>query len=119
MKGEIAGKTGTTNENSDGWFLGCVPRLVTACWVGGEENRIHFAGTALGQGAASALPIWALYMRKVYDDPTLNYSESEKFDIPEDALKPPVDEDLDGEDGNEDGEGISDEEREELDEIFG
>ncbi len=77
---EVAGKTGTTNENSDGWFIGCVPRLITACWVGGEERRIHFASTAMGQGAAAALPIWAYYMQKLYADRTLDYSQSEKFD---------------------------------------
>lgn len=82
MKGEIAGKTGTTNSNSDGWFMGCVPRLITACWVGGEERNIHFNSTSLGQGASSALPIWAYYMRKVYNDRLLGYSEDEKFDIP-------------------------------------
>lgn len=80
--GEIAGKTGTTNENSDGWFMGCVPRLVTACWVGGEERTIHFNSMAMGQGASSALPIWAYYMRKVYRDKSLGYSESETFSIP-------------------------------------
>lgn len=81
IKAEIAGKTGTTNSNSDGWFVGCVPRLITACWVGGEERDIHFLSTAMGQGAATALPVWALYMKKVYGDPTLGYSEDEKFYI--------------------------------------
>jgi penicillin-binding protein 1A len=75
--GDIAGKTGTTNSNSDGWFVGCVPRLVTACWVGGEERDIHFLSTAMGQGAATALPIWAEYMKKVYADKTLNYSQDD------------------------------------------
>ncbi len=83
IRAQVAGKTGTTNENSDGWFIGCVPRLITACWVGGEERRIHFASTSIGQGAASALPIWAYYMQKLYADKTLDYSQSEKFDIPE------------------------------------
>ncbi len=82
FKGEIAGKTGTTNDNSDGWFMGLVPRLITACWVGGEERTIHFNSMSLGQGASSALPIWALYMRKVYDDASLGFSEEEKFDMP-------------------------------------
>lgn len=81
IKAEIAGKTGTTNSNSDGWFVGCVPRLITACWVGGEERDIHFLSTAMGQGAATALPVWALYMKQVYADPTLGYSEDEKFYI--------------------------------------
>ena len=65
LKNPIAGKTGTTNDNSDGWFVGCVPQLVTAVWVGGDERDIHFNSTSLGQGAATALPIWALYMKKV------------------------------------------------------
>ncbi len=82
MSGEIAGKTGTTNRNSDGWFVGFVPRLVTACWVGGEDRDIHFTSTASGQGATVALPIWATYMKKVYANKKLGYSESEKFNIP-------------------------------------
>ncbi len=84
FKAEIAGKTGTTNNNSDAWFVGFVPRLVTACWVGGEERDIHFTTTASGQGAAVALPIWADYMKKVYANGDLGYSEDEKFNLPED-----------------------------------
>lgn len=80
---QIAAKTGTTNDNSDGWFMGCVPRLVTACWVGGEERNIHFRSMAMGQGASSALPIWAGYMKQVYKDASLGYSQDEKFSIPE------------------------------------
>lgn len=82
FQGPIAGKTGTTNENSDGWFVGCVPQLVTACWVGGDERDIHFNSMALGQGASSALPIWAIYMRKVYDDRSLNYDPLREFEAP-------------------------------------
>ena len=88
IKGQIAGKTGTTNENSDGWFMGCVPRLVTACWVGGEERSIHFASMAMGQGASSALPIWAYYMKKIYRDRSLEYKDTEEFDIPKPKPKP-------------------------------
>lgn len=88
IKGQIAGKTGTTNENSDGWFMGCVPRLVTACWVGGEERSIHFAFMAMGQGASSALPIWAYYMKKIYRDRSLEYKDTEEFDIPKPKPKP-------------------------------
>lgn len=77
---QVAAKTGTTNQNADGWFLGCVPKLVTACWVGGEERDIHFYSTSVGQGAATGLPIWAYYMKSVYDDPTLDYSQSDKFE---------------------------------------
>ncbi len=84
MKGEIAGKTGTTNLNSDGWFVGLVPRLVTACWVGGEDRDIHFNTTASGQGATVALPIWANYMLKVYADQKLGYTDAETFNVPAD-----------------------------------
>ena len=82
MKGPIAGKTGTTNNNSDGWFVGCVPQLVTAVWVGGDERDIHFNSTALGRGSASALPVWALYMRRVYADKSLGYDPERDFDRP-------------------------------------
>ncbi len=71
LKNEIAGKTGTTNDNSDGWFMGVTPKLVSGAWVGGEERGIRFSSTKLGQGANMALPIWALYMQKVYADSTL------------------------------------------------
>lgn len=82
MKGPIAGKTGTTNNNSDGWFVGCVPQLVTAVWVGGDERDIHFNSTAIGQGSASALPVWALYMRRVYANKALGYDPDRDFDKP-------------------------------------
>lgn len=84
IEGPVAGKTGTTNRNSDGWFVGFVPRLVTACWVGGEDRDIHFNTTSMGQGAATALPVWAYYMKKVFRDKTLGYAEDEDFDIPDD-----------------------------------
>ncbi|MEL6811629.1 MAG: penicillin-binding transpeptidase domain-containing protein, partial [Bacteroidota bacterium] len=70
----IAGKTGTTQNNSDGWFMGMVPNLATGVWVGGEDRATHFSRTAYGQGASMALPIWALYMKKCYEDETLNVS---------------------------------------------
>lgn len=92
---QIAGKTGTTNSNSDGWFVGCVPRLITACWVGGEERDIHFLTASMGQGAATALPVWAEYMKKVYADTALGYSQEERFDIPLDSLQLPTDTILD------------------------
>ncbi|MBO5133787.1 MAG: transglycosylase domain-containing protein [Bacteroidaceae bacterium] len=82
--GPIAGKTGTTNRNSDGWFVGFVPSLVSACWVGGEDRDIHFNTTASGQGASTALPIWALYMKEVFNDKSLGYDSAEKFQIPKD-----------------------------------
>lgn len=81
---DMGGKTGTTQNNSDGWFMGFTPSLVTGCWVGGEERDIHFDRMADGQGASSALPIWGLYMKKVFEDTTLPYSQDEKFDIPKD-----------------------------------
>jgi len=68
----IAGKTGTTQNQSDGWFMGLTPKLVTGVWVGCEDRSAHFRTIHLGQGANMALPIWALYMRKVYDDPELH-----------------------------------------------
>lgn len=84
IKGDICGKTGTTNNNSDGWFMGFTPQLVNGCWVGGEDRDIHFDHTSIGQGAAMALPIWAYYMNMVYADKTLDYSPDAKFDIPKD-----------------------------------
>jgi len=82
LKGEIGGKTGTTQNNSDGWFMGVTPRLVAGVWVGGEERDIHFDFTAEGQGASMALPIWGLFMQKVYKDKRLGYSESDSFGVP-------------------------------------
>ena len=87
LEGPIAGKTGTTNNNSDGWFVGYVPRLVTACWVGGEDRDIHFNSMALGQGASTALPIWAYYMKKIYRTPVLGYRPDEPFTIAADSLQ--------------------------------
>lgn len=80
----MGGKTGTTNRNSDAWFMGFTPSLVSGCWVGGEDRDIHFDSTRMGQGANMALPIWAYYMRKVFADPSLGYDQTETFDIPED-----------------------------------
>ena len=79
---EAGGKTGTTQNNSDGWFMGFTPSLVSGSWVGGEDRGIHFDYTADGQGASMALPIWALYMNKVYANQELGYIQSEKFEIP-------------------------------------
>lgn len=78
----IAGKTGTTQNQSDGWFMGMVPNLVTGVWVGGEDRSIHFAGIRYGQGASMALPIWAVYMKKCYADEDLEISK-EAFEEPE------------------------------------
>ncbi len=78
----IAGKTGTTQNQSDGWFMGMVPNLCTGVWVGGDDRSTHFATTMYGQGATMALPIWALYMRKCYADKTLDVSK-EAFKKPD------------------------------------
>ena len=83
MKGDIGGKTGTTNNNSDAWFMGILPTLVNACWVGGDDRDIHFNSMAMGQGASGALPIFALYMQQVYKDEQLGYNENAIFDLPE------------------------------------
>lgn len=80
---DMGGKTGTTNSNSDGWFMGFIPSLVSGCWVGGEERDIHFDTMTYGQGASLALPIWAKYMNKVFADPTLGYDPTEEFQLPE------------------------------------
>jgi penicillin-binding protein 1A len=78
----MGGKTGTTQNNSDGWYMGFTPSIVAGCWVGGEERPIHFNSMAEGQGAAVALPIYAIFMKKVYADKELGYSEKENFDVP-------------------------------------
>ncbi len=84
IPGAIAGKTGTTNNNSDAWFMGITPTLVSGCWVGGEDRDIHFTMTSMGQGAAGALPVWAYYMKKVYADKRLGYNGEAVFDLPAD-----------------------------------
>ena len=81
---EMGAKTGTTNRNSDAWFMGFTPELVTGCWVGGEDRDIHFDSTRMGQGATMALPIWAYYMQKVFADKLLNYDPEAKFEVPDD-----------------------------------
>ena len=83
LEGQIGAKTGTTNNNSDGWFIGFTPQLVSGCWVGGEERDIHFDSMSMGQGATMALPIWAIFMKKVYADPTLGIRPDVKFDLPD------------------------------------
>jgi penicillin-binding protein 1A len=73
----VAGKTGTTNNHSDGWFMGLVPQLTTGVWVGCEDRAAHFRSLNLGQGANMALPIWAIYMRKILDDPSLGFTKND------------------------------------------
>lgn len=80
---DMGGKTGTTNDNSDAWFMGFTPSLVSGCWVGGEERDIHFDYMKDGQGASLALPIWTKYMHKVYADQTLGYDPKETFKLPD------------------------------------
>ena len=97
FKNPIAGKTGTTQNQSDGWFMGMVPNLVTGVWVGGEDRSTHFETITYGQGASMALPIWANYMRSCYEDESLNISKDE-FTTPED-LSIEVDCELKNEEG--------------------
>ena len=78
----IGGKTGTTQNNSDGWFMGITPQLVTGVWTGCEDRAIHFISTNYGEGANSALPVFALYMKKVYADKSLNYTKGD-FEPPQ------------------------------------
>ncbi len=79
---EMGGKTGTTNLNSDGWFMGFTPELVTGVWVGGEERYIRFYNGGIGQGAGQALPIWGRYMKAVLEDSSLPYKSSASFNVP-------------------------------------
>ncbi|MCQ2975393.1 MAG: transglycosylase domain-containing protein [Bacteroidales bacterium] len=84
LTNDIGGKTGTTNNCADGWFMGITPQLVTGVWAGGEERSVQFTNGELGQGSRMALPAWGLYMKKVYDDPELSkiYSKDAKFEAP-------------------------------------
>ena len=82
LTGELGGKTGTTNNNSDAWFMGLTPTLVSGVWVGGDDRDIHFDSMAMGQGATMALPVFALYMQKVYKDKRLGYNQDAIFDMP-------------------------------------
>lgn len=83
VKADMGGKTGTTNYNADGWFMGFTPSLVSGCWVGGEDRDIHFDTMLHGQGASMALPICTKYMVKVLGDKSLGYDENETFQLPE------------------------------------
>ncbi|MDE6309193.1 MAG: penicillin-binding protein, partial [Muribaculaceae bacterium] len=82
IKADMGGKTGTTNFNADGWFMGFTPQLVSGTWVGGDERYIHFNNMRDGQGAEMGLPIYGKFIKKVYADPTLPYDEDAKFEIP-------------------------------------
>lgn len=82
MKGQVAGKTGTTNDQSDGWFIGYTPKLTAGAWVGAEDRQVHFESLALGGGSNMALPIWGIFMQKVIEDGTLGISHDDKFLAP-------------------------------------
>lgn len=82
LKGEIGGKTGTTNDNSDGWFIGYTPKITAGVWVGGEDRMVHFKQLALGSGSNMALPVWGIFMQKCLKDPYLDLSELDTFDAP-------------------------------------
>ena len=88
IRAPMGGKTGTTQNNSDGWFMAFTPSLVAGCWVGGEARSIHFDRITEGQGASMALPIYGLFMQKVYADKTLGYSVEEDFEVPEQYADP-------------------------------
>ena len=107
LKAQIGGKTGTTNNNSDAWFMGLTPTLVSGVWVGGDDRDIHFDSMVWGQGATMALPVFAYYMQSLYKDKALGYSEDAVFDVPA-GFNPCPTEDA----------GVEDEEGESLEEIF-
>lgn len=81
-EGELAGKTGTTNDQSDGWFIGYTPRLTAGVWVGAEDRQVHFESLSMGQGANMALPIWGIFMKKVFGDGTLGVTVDDAFVAP-------------------------------------
>ncbi|MBO6081428.1 MAG: transglycosylase domain-containing protein, partial [Bacteroidales bacterium] len=82
LRGQIGGKTGTTNDNSDGWFIGYTPTVTAGIWVGAEDRQVHFQSTALGGGSNMALPIWGIWMKKVLADGSLGVSEADVFAAP-------------------------------------
>lgn len=87
FQNEIAGKTGTTQNNTDGWFIGYTPVLITGVWVGGDYPNVRFRYGGYGQGAAAALPIWARYMQRIYQNPLYKYSQNLSFEIPEEVIE--------------------------------
>ncbi len=80
--GAVAGKTGTTNDQADGWFMGITPKLTAGVWVGAEDRQVHFESLALGGGSNMALPIWGIFMKKIMNDPSLGFSEYDTFTMP-------------------------------------
>ena len=85
-EGEVAGKTGTTNDQSDGWFIGYTPKITAGVWVGAEDRQVHFNTTAMGGGSNTALPIWGIFMKKVLEDGSLGVTKYDKF-IPPQGFK--------------------------------
>ena len=83
LRSQIAGKTGTSQNHSDGWFMGIVPNLVTGVWVGGEDRDIHFQSMQLGQASNMALPIFGLFIQKIYNDSSLHIKAEDQFERPE------------------------------------
>ncbi len=86
LKMPIAGKTGTSQNNSDGWFMGFTPEIVGGVWVGAEDRSVHFRSTAQGQGANTALPVWALFIKKCYNDKSLKYDVKKQFQTPKNPV---------------------------------
>ncbi len=108
LKGEMGGKTGTTNNNSDAWFIGFTPTLVSGVWVGGDDRDIHFDSMQMGQGATMALPVFANYMKSVFADTRLGYSEQSIFDLPEGYTPCP----------SATGDGMGEEDGNEIEEVY-
>jgi len=81
-QGAVAGKTGTTNDQADGWFMGMTPKITAGVWVGAEDRQVHFESLALGGGSNMALPIWGIFMKKVMEDPSLGFSVEDQFVAP-------------------------------------
>ena len=104
----MGGKTGTTNSNSDGWFMGITPKLVSGCWVGGDDRDIHFESMAYAQGASAALPVFGLYMKKIYADKSLGISQTDQFDTTPGFDPCQGDEDMYGEEDADSGETTGD-----------
>jgi penicillin-binding protein 1A len=91
LNNPIGGKTGTTNDNSDGWFIGVTPKLVTGVWTGCEKRDFHFRSLNNGEGANSALPIFGKFMQKVYADPSLGIKKDSNFELPKKPLTTTLD----------------------------
>jgi penicillin-binding protein 1A len=112
LRGPMGGKTGTTQNNADGWFMGVIPQLSGGVWVGAEDPSVHFTNMSYGQGAAAALPIWAYFLQKVYADKSLGIDPDKDWEMPAggldieldcnkyDAIKPASNDPMDFDGGN-------------------